>query len=64
MDLLVNSIAHASCLSSIGVYSPNAVKGTGLPGTFNVDYAFLNASTVNIWVNQNHVCLPNHTPSE
>ncbi|KAK3629165.1 hypothetical protein LTR56_017813 [Elasticomyces elasticus] len=38
-----------------GVYSSDAVNGTGLPGTFGVDYAFLNASTVNIWINQNHI---------
>ena len=38
-----------------GVYSATAVNGTGLPGTFNVDYAFLNASTVDIWVDQNKV---------
>ena len=38
-----------------GVYSPTATNGTGLPGRFGVDYAFLNASTVNIWVNQNKV---------
>ena len=38
-----------------GVYSQNAVPGTGLPGTFNVDYAFLDQSTLDIWVEQNHV---------
>lgn len=38
-----------------GVYSANATNGTGLPGRFNVDYAFLNASTVPIWVQQNKV---------
>ena len=38
-----------------GVYSATAVNGTGLPGTFGVDYAFLNASTVDIWINQNHI---------
>lgn len=38
-----------------GVYSPTATKGTGLPGRFNVDYAFLNASTVPIWVKQNKI---------
>lgn len=38
-----------------GVYSSTATKGTGLPGRFGVDYAFLNASTVPIWTKQNHV---------
>ena len=45
-----------------GVYSSTATKGTGLPGTFGVDYAFLNASTVDIWVDQNKVCLAIHSP--
>lgn len=40
-----------------GVYSATAINGTGLPGTFGVDYAFLNESTTNIWVNQNHINL-------
>ena len=40
-----------------GVYSPTATKGTGLPGRFGVDYAFLNQSTLPIWVDQNHVSL-------
>ncbi|WVF66159.1 hypothetical protein IAT40_000899 [Kwoniella sp. CBS 6097] len=29
-----------------GVYSNNATKGTGLPGQFGVDYAFINKTTV------------------
>ncbi|EMC98736.1 glycoside hydrolase family 5 protein [Baudoinia panamericana UAMH 10762] len=38
-----------------GAYSATGVNGTGLPGRFNVDYAFLNASTVPIWVKQNKI---------
>ncbi|KAK4541904.1 hypothetical protein LTR36_007268 [Oleoguttula mirabilis] len=38
-----------------GVYSADAVNGTGLPGRFGVDYAFLNASTLDIWVDQNKI---------
>lgn len=38
-----------------GVYSPTATKGTGLPGTFGVDYAFLNQTTADIWVDKNHI---------
>ena len=38
-----------------GVYSATAINGTGLPGKFGVDYAFLNASTVPIWVKQNKI---------
>lgn len=36
-----------------GVYSPTATNGTGLPGRFGVDYAFLNQSTLPIWIQQN-----------
>lgn len=31
------------------------MNGTGLPGTFGVTYAFLNASTVPIWIDQNRI---------
>ncbi len=31
-------------------------KGTGLPGRFGVDYAFINQSAVDIYVDQNKVC--------
>ncbi|KAH8664379.1 endoglucanase 1 [Xylariales sp. PMI_506] len=40
-----------------GVWSATATPGTGLPGRFGVDYAFINESTVDIWVDQNHVNL-------
>lgn len=47
-----------------GVYSPTKTNGTGLPGRFGVDYAFLNASTVPIWVKQNKVTFTvTHPPS-
>jgi hypothetical protein len=29
--------------------------GTGLPGTFGVDYDFINKSAIDIYVDQNHV---------
>ena len=35
-----------------GVYG---AKGTGLPGRFGVDYAFINKSTVDIYVDQDHI---------
>ena len=38
-----------------GVYSQNATKGTGLPGTFGVDYDFIDKSTIDTWVDENHV---------
>lgn len=40
-----------------GVYSATATNGTGLPGRFGVDYAFLNQTTADIWVDQNHINL-------
>ena len=36
-----------------GVYSATATPGTGLPGTFGVDYAFINKSSIDVWVAQN-----------
>jgi hypothetical protein len=38
-----------------GVYSANATKGTGLPGTFGVEYAFINTSTVDIYAQQDKI---------
>lgn len=38
-----------------GVYSSTATPETGLPGTFGVDYAFINKSAIDIYVDQNKV---------
>lgn len=38
-----------------GVYSSTGIVGTGLPGRFGVDYAFINESTVDIFVDQDKV---------
>ncbi|KAK7052582.1 endoglucanase 1 [Favolaschia claudopus] len=38
-----------------GVFSSTGAKGTGLPGRFSVDYAFINKSTVDIFVDQEKV---------
>ena len=35
-----------------------ATPGTGLPGTFGVDYEFINKSAIDIYVDQNHVQPP------
>ena len=35
------------------VWSSTATPGTGLPGTFGVDYAFINKSAIDIYVDQN-----------
>jgi len=40
-----------------GVFSPTATVGTGLPGRFGVDYAFINESTVDIFVDENGINL-------
>lgn len=40
-----------------GVWSTNKVKGTGLPGTFGVDYEFINKSAVDIYVDKEKVNL-------
>lgn len=46
-----------------GVYSQTATPGTGLPGRFNVDYAFINKSTVDIFVDREKVNNTLYTPS-
>jgi hypothetical protein len=33
----------------------SATPGTGLPGRFGVDYAFINTATIDIYVDQNKV---------
>ena len=40
-----------------GVYSATATPGTGLPGRFGVDYAFINQSSIDVWVDQNKVSI-------
>lgn len=40
-----------------GAYSSTATKGTGLPGTFGVDYSFINQASIDTWVNQNGINL-------
>lgn len=40
-----------------GVWSATATPGTGLPGTFGVDYSFINEAAVDVHVDQNKVNL-------
>lgn len=50
-----SNILYAGVSESSGefaVYSANSVKGTGLPGRFGVDYAFINKSAVDTLVSQ------------
>ena len=46
----------AESSGEFGVYSSTATKGTGLPGRFGVDYAFINESAVDVFVDQDGVC--------
>jgi len=60
VSLVTARIFYAGVAESggeFGVYSPTRTKGTGLPGRFGVDYAFLNTTTADIWVDQNHINL-------
>ena len=38
-----------------GVWSSTATPGTGQPGTSGVDYAFINKSAIDVYVDQNKV---------
>lgn len=40
-----------------GVWSADATPGTGLPGTFGVDYAFISEAAVDVHVDENHLNL-------
>jgi len=40
-----------------GVWSATSTKGTGLPGRFGVEYAFINPKTIDIFVDQHKVNL-------
>ncbi|KAI1341017.1 endoglucanase 1 [Xylariaceae sp. FL0016] len=40
-----------------GVWSATATPGTGLPGTFGVDYKFIDSAGVDVHVDQNHLNL-------
>ncbi|MCJ1410048.1 hypothetical protein MMC19_004133 [Ptychographa xylographoides] len=45
----------AESSGEFGVYSSTATKGTGLPGRFGVDYAFINESAVDVFVDQDGI---------
>ena len=47
----------AESSGEFGVYSANAVNGTGLPGRFGVDYSFISESAIDVYVDQNKVWL-------
>ncbi|KAJ7776089.1 endoglucanase 1 [Mycena olivaceomarginata] len=48
-------ILYAGSGGEFGVFSANGTVGTGLPGRFGVDYAFINKSTVDIFVDKEKV---------
>ncbi|KAK9781152.1 putative Endoglucanase 1 [Seiridium cardinale] len=47
----------AESSGEFGVWSATATPGTGLPGRFGVDYAFINEAAVDVHVDQNHINL-------
>lgn len=47
----------AESSGEFGVWSATSTKGTGLPGRFGVDYAFINNAAVDVMVDQNKVNL-------
>lgn len=49
------TIYYAGVSESSGEFGVYGTKGQGLPGTFGVDYAFINESAVDIHVDQNKV---------
>jgi len=63
VPLLLSSLAAAKvCYVGVnqsggefGVWSANSTKGTGLPGRFGIDYAFINKSAIDIWISQNKI---------
>lgn len=49
------TIYYAGVSESSGEFGVYGTKGQGLPGAFGVDYAFVNDSAVDIYVDQNKV---------
>jgi hypothetical protein len=45
----------AESSGEFGVWSATSAKGTGLPGRFGVDYAFISNAGVDVMVDQNKV---------
>lgn len=52
------TIYYAGVSESSGEFGVFGTKGQGLPGAFGVDYAFINESAVDIYVDQNKVRQP------
>lgn len=49
------TIFYAGVSESSGEFGAFGTKGTGLPGRFGVDYAFINETAVDVYVDQNQV---------
>jgi endoglucanase len=45
----------AESSGEFGVWSATSTKGTGLPGVFGTDYAFINKAAIDTYVDQNKV---------
>lgn len=50
------TISFSGVAESGGEFGVWGTKGTGLPGEYGVTYAFINSTTVDIYVEKNHVC--------
>ncbi|KAL5525491.1 hypothetical protein ACEPAG_6827 [Sanghuangporus baumii] len=65
LALCVGSLAYAKILyagvnesgGEFGVFSSNATKGFGLPGRFGVNFAFINTTTVDTFIDQEQINL-------
>lgn len=49
------TIYYAGVSESSGEFGAYGTKGTGLPGAFGTDYAFINEAAVDTYVDQNKV---------
>lgn len=56
------TIYYAGVSESSGEFGVYGTNGQGLPGTFGVDYEFINTSAVDIYVDQNKVRWLVHHP--
>ena len=52
-EILFAGVAESS--GEFGLYSENATVGTGLPGVFGTDYAFIDEATVDIFIDEHKV---------
>jgi endoglucanase len=56
------TIYYAGVAESGGEFGVYGTVGTGLPGRFGVDYSFINTAGIDVYVDQNKVCLGAPSP--